>query len=379
MIEEFLDELNVKGVQITLENSNIKYYGPESVLTEAVLSEFRKNKDSIVSYLQTVKDGHKKNDLKSSTESLDNFNYFIAELYKFGYRFFIENANLIFYNIHNKHNATLENKIKQNYTKLFNYYWPLPNTNLTPIQPQGTSEPFFIVHGEQSTPIMSNVFGSEIPLFDFFHQSEDGTRMKYRRIEKIARFYLDQLLKIKPEGPYNLGGYSFGGLLVYEMAQQLKRMGHTINILILIDTSVPNYKSWNKPTPKFHFYSVLRRFRYYIQEPFLIWYKKNIYCKHFFVLGKIVPPALRQFYITRNYFSNSKKYKPQPYDGDLFLITAADQIQYTNVDPYLGWEKFINGKITVTSIPGNHFQIIKNPENSRVLSNTIKDILQGKK
>src|SRR5690606_24899102 len=47
-----------------------------------------------------------------------------------------------------------------------------------------------------------------------------------------------EILRNNPDGPYILGGYSFGGLLVYEMARQLVAMGKEIKMLAVIDTDL---------------------------------------------------------------------------------------------------------------------------------------------
>jgi acetoacetyl-CoA synthetase len=56
------------------------------------------------------------------------------------------------------------------------------------------------------------------------------------RIEDMAKFYLDALKQLQPEGPYILIGYSFGGLVALEMAQCLVEDGKNIALLVLIDT-----------------------------------------------------------------------------------------------------------------------------------------------
>jgi thioesterase domain-containing protein len=64
----------------------------------------------------------------------------------------------------------------------------------------------------------------------------------FNSIEEMATAYTDELLTIQPEGPYFLGGYSFGGLVAFEMAQQLQAQGHAIALLALLD-SYPS-KQW---------------------------------------------------------------------------------------------------------------------------------------
>src|SRR5262249_21989450 len=60
-------------------------------------------------------------------------------------------------------------------------------------------------------------------------------------IEELAASSLQAIRIIQPEGPYRLGGYSFGGLVAVEMARQLYAEGERIALLALIDTFGPNY------------------------------------------------------------------------------------------------------------------------------------------
>lgn len=366
MIKEFISELNNIGIKLTYEQDKLKYIGPEESISSEIIRKLKENKDEIIRYLIS--------DAKENSPDINDFTNLITLLVNKDYNFYIKDTKLKFVPPPG-HNKNIENAILKNYDKLFNYFWPLPEKNLVPIQPKGHIDPFFIVHGEQACPIMKDIFGDEIPIFDFFHQSEDGTRMKYRGVKKIAKYYLEQLLSIKDDGNFILGGYSFGGILAYEMALQLKKIGKNVKFLILIDTTTPKFKGWNKK-PKFHFYSVTKRFEYYIKNPYKNWYKKNITCKRYFSKKEPLPIDLRQFYIIDNYMIDSKKYKPGKFDGKLYLITAGDQIQYQQNDPYLGWKDYINGDIKIISTQGNHFDIIKNPERAKVLSEKIKRIIK---
>src|SRR6185503_1889192 len=48
--------------------------------------------------------------------------------------------------------------------------------------------------------------------------------------------------QLQPQGPYQLGGWSAGGLIAYEMAQQLQQQGHAVSFLALIDSNLPEYR-----------------------------------------------------------------------------------------------------------------------------------------
>src|SRR5262249_31648217 len=57
-----------------------------------------------------------------------------------------------------------------------------------------------------------------------------------RNLPEIAAAYVAALLRLQPEGPYHLIGYSFGGMLAYEMARQLHKAGHRVGIVAIVDT-----------------------------------------------------------------------------------------------------------------------------------------------
>jgi thioesterase domain-containing protein len=55
----------------------------------------------------------------------------------------------------------------------------------------------------------------------------------------MASYYIDALRAIQPRGPYLLGGYSFGGWVAFEMAQQLRQQGEEVSQLFIFDTLAP--------------------------------------------------------------------------------------------------------------------------------------------
>ena len=65
-------------------------------------------------------------------------------------------------------------------------------------------------------------------------------------IEGLARKYIHELRLVEPRGPYHLGGWSFGGVVAFEMARQLRTGGESIASLVLLDTFFPNLRSAGK-------------------------------------------------------------------------------------------------------------------------------------
>lgn len=55
-------------------------------------------------------------------------------------------------------------------------------------------------------------------------------------IPALAAHYAQIIRRVQPEGPYDLGGYSFGGLLAYEVTRLLQEQGETVESIVMVDT-----------------------------------------------------------------------------------------------------------------------------------------------
>ena len=115
---------------------------------------------------------------------------------------------------------------------------------LVPIQPRGSMRPLFFIH-----PISGGVFvyyhlarylGQEQPLYGLQDPGIFEEAISYISIETMAARYVSEIRKVQSEGPYLLGGWSFGGILAFEMAQQLQQQGQDISLLAIIDSVVPD-------------------------------------------------------------------------------------------------------------------------------------------
>jgi acetoacetyl-CoA synthetase len=58
------------------------------------------------------------------------------------------------------------------------------------------------------------------------------------RVEDMAADYIEQIRSVQPRGPYALAGFSMGGLIALEIAQQLSQCGETVELVALLDTQL---------------------------------------------------------------------------------------------------------------------------------------------
>ena len=113
---------------------------------------------------------------------------------------------------------------------------------LVPIQPHGENLPCFGIHPSSGKvgcyTDLSVQLGAAQPFFGI-EAGRDG-HAGTTTIEQIARAYIGLVRKVQPTGPYCLLGYSMGGAIAYEMAQQMRSEGESIRALVLVDTPSPS-------------------------------------------------------------------------------------------------------------------------------------------
>jgi amino acid adenylation domain-containing protein len=110
---------------------------------------------------------------------------------------------------------------------------------LVAIQPRGTKRPLFFVHTAGGNVIryatLARQLGEEQPFYAFqSHEVGDGGGDA--TVERMAARYVEAMLKMQPDGPYILGGWSMGGIVAFEMARQLHERGRHTALLILLDS-----------------------------------------------------------------------------------------------------------------------------------------------
>ncbi len=114
-------------------------------------------------------------------------------------------------------------------------------SQLVPIQRRGTKKPLFFVHALGASPwlyadLARILARDDQPLFGFQALDDQEAELpSYLSIEERAATYLAELQQVQPEGPYLLGGYSFGGYVAYEMARQLQQQNQSVAGLFLLD------------------------------------------------------------------------------------------------------------------------------------------------
>ncbi|HKV12992.1 MAG TPA: amino acid adenylation domain-containing protein [Thermoanaerobaculia bacterium] len=116
---------------------------------------------------------------------------------------------------------------------------------LVEIQPGHPEKvPFFTVHAAGGNVLcyynLARHLGSDRPVYALQAPGvEQGEEEVFTRLEDLATHHVSALRTLRPHGPYLLGGWSAGGTIAFEMAQQLQRMGEEVLLVALMDTYAP--------------------------------------------------------------------------------------------------------------------------------------------
>jgi pimeloyl-ACP methyl ester carboxylesterase len=104
---------------------------------------------------------------------------------------------------------------------------PPASSHLVPVQQGSSGPPFFVIHGLGGD--VSELFRlcrrirSDGPVYAIRALGLDGSCQPLETIDAMANAYIQAIRTLQERGPYRLCGYSFGGLIAFEMARRLSR------------------------------------------------------------------------------------------------------------------------------------------------------------
>jgi aspartate racemase len=246
------------------------------------------------------------------------------------------------------------------------------HANLIPFKPDGKGIPFVCVHGDDANFFIPKYLDVETPFYGYFHQGRNGEKMAATAIEDIAFRYVDELMKVRPVGPYILGGYSIGGVIAQAMIPLIRKQGQDVRLLVLIDTESPDYSGsrtkgrqvFGNAEPFSHQNrnggnnntGFLGRASEFLRAK---WFNYSYFIgASLSPFGIRVPLQLRNPYIMGTYRRAREMYHPGMSAVDTVLFRAT----MNNLDSHdLGWKRFLNGDLKILELDTDHNNIIKEP------------------
>jgi amino acid adenylation domain-containing protein len=250
--------------------------------------------------------------------------------------------------------------------------------SLVPIKPQGTRTPLYIVHGAGFNVLIFNALSKQMapdqPVYGLQAKGLDGTEEPAASVEEMAAHYVAAITAANPSGPYALAGYSFGGIIAFEMARQLTAAGRQVVFLGMFDTyaeRTTHYDPWLR-----------KKWKQGMKRAYNLFYNlvalKN--SPHEAIRLKV--QSLRRATIERLRYSPAEQYERinghsyqlglvhaqaqhqyqlQPQAVVVHVFRSKERLYYMEDSTYLGWKEFATAGVKTYDLPGNHFHMFAPP------------------
>ncbi|USG59767.1 SDR family NAD(P)-dependent oxidoreductase [Sneathiella marina] len=250
-----------------------------------------------------------------------------------------------------------------------------------------TVKPLYLVHGAGGNVLnfrsLSGYIDPKLPFYALRALGSDGGSDIHETIEDMAECYVSALLKQQPEGPYNLAGYSGGGVIAFEMAQQLQQKGFEIGNLIYFDSMAPDVDP-----QKMSIFEKIWMARHWSLSFALNWPvrkwrgrhagRENTEIKRYLDSGETIPDELLGRRMTQAYLAAENRYSPNDYAGDILLFKGAEaSVDFLRAGPDLGWGKWVSGNIEIQEFECDHFNMMIDPTIGEI-GKILNELLVGK-
>ncbi len=280
-----------------------------------------------------------------------------------------------------------------------------PQALVVPLQPRGDKTPLFLIHAGGGYVFFYRALAARLAPDQPVYALRAAThRDRHRRpfdraasVQDLAASYIDEIKTIQPNGPYNIGGACFGGVVAFEMAQQLVARGDSVGApILLFDSFVGKLEeNWGDYASR-ALSSVAERFGAdsVASLPDLVRLLSKSATKQPVEVLKLVPLAARSLFrrgrdlvrdshllarlrdlrtpdrpdsieqeqlaTMQGFLATSlslvSKYEPKTYPGPAVLLKAT-----AGLDPEPLWAPWVAGDLETHVRPGEHLDMMEEP------------------
>ena len=235
---------------------------------------------------------------------------------------------------------------------------------LQPYRTEGTKPPIFS-HGGSTH--LAEYLGEDQPLYWLDHHGTSGFGVP-DTIEQMAANYIEEIRSVQAHGPYYLLGYCLGGLLILEVARQLKAQGEAIGLLCLFDPVAPlNMVAGAQAASPFpqvdapkRASTILSKLKYLCgriprRYRALKRVSKRTFCDLWIRAGFRLPVYFRDFYCDEKLSRALDRYAPDAYPGSVVIF------RQPNNGTEAGWRALVTGDVDFQETWVDHNQLLEEP------------------
>jgi len=264
---------------------------------------------------------------------------------------------------------------------------PTSRSSLVAIQPLGVTRPFFCVHeffGDVLCYVnLSRHMGAAQRFYALQPVGLDGDEEPFADFEAMAAHYIEEIRTVQPHGPYALGGLCSGGVVAFEMAQQLQARGEVVDVLALLDSWAPKSRqgragwdwsfvrdfvrdlpSWLMGSWQLNRFQWLNLIKLKIRRARVRWAAtsaENYAPRLITEMADFFQFSERHRKVARAQSQALRQYRPRIYSGRITLFRARMQPLFSPHDSDKGWRPLAAGGLTIKVVPGNHLGMLQEP------------------
>jgi thioesterase domain-containing protein len=243
---------------------------------------------------------------------------------------------------------------------------------LVPIQPRGSRRPLLCVHPAGGTVFcyadLARRLGDEQPVYGLQARGIDGMQAPQTSVTDMAAAYVADIRARFPSGPYRLCGWSTGGIIAFEAACQLERLGEKVELLALVDAGMPTVgdKAFDKddllPLLALMFPGQspdeLRELERAGPERQMEYFRERAEMAQLVVGG--AGNVKHVYDVFQANMQAVTEYRPERFAGEILLFRAAVAATPMHRDDHLGWGPRAD-RVVVVDVAGDHMSMLSDP------------------
>jgi thioesterase domain-containing protein/acyl carrier protein len=262
---------------------------------------------------------------------------------------------------------------------------------LIEVSTTGNGTPLLLVHGLAGDALelraLATALSANRPVSCFRARGLDGREAPHTTVEQMAQYYCEHLRLRKISGPFSLAGYSYGGLVAYEMGRLLAESGERVKFVGLIDSDLADECLPLVRRTVFRGQRKAHRLIYRLSRkaPSWSWLLKKILESLERSMGATRSEPLTQLWrseamtpqmkhIEAVSWSAFRSFRPKTSPVPLVLFRSMSRPP-TFHDSVPVWRDSVSGALKVIDVPGDHFSMLREPE-VRVLADRIDACLE---
>jgi amino acid adenylation domain-containing protein len=232
----------------------------------------------------------------------------------------------------------------------------------------GGNPQLFMLSGSQIYRPLAHALTGRLACFGVFSDIELISQKELGRtysVEELAEQYVTMIRREQPRGPYRLLGYSFAGIVAYEVAQQLQKQGERVSHLILVDPILPEWVKGRQfrlsQLKRIFRTSPIDLFRFGWERVLKLWSAPPLAIPRFAQNAQVGEIEAKRDELNDQaaieYFL-----RLPPYSGPVLLIVSEERLRQ---DPLksrsCGWAPFI-ADLHIRGIEADHFKMMEEPQ-----------------